>query len=76
MLLLLLYNYCVFVLYTGERRWEFVVELVDVVVIDVLPLPVVVLALVLDEPLFSDGCNRHCEAKENRKEIQKKTNRE
>ncbi len=41
-------------------------ELVDGVVTDVLPLPVVAVAVVVVEPLFSDGCNRHCEAKENR----------
>jgi len=52
----------VFVLYTGERRWELFVEVVDVVVIDVLPPPVVV----VDEPLLSDGCSRHCEAKEDK----------
>jgi hypothetical protein len=53
----------VFVLYTGERRWELVVELVAVaVVIDVFPFPVVV----VDEPLLSDGCNKHCEAKTKR----------
>jgi hypothetical protein len=52
----------VFVLYTGERRCELVVELVVVVVIDVLPPPDVV----VDEPLLSDGCNRHCEAKGDR----------
>jgi len=52
----------VFVLYTGERHCWLGVEFVDVVVIDVVPPPVVV----VDEPLFSDGCNRHCEAKGNR----------
>jgi len=35
-----------------------VVELVDVVEIDVLPFPFVV----VDETFVSDGCSRHCEA--------------
>jgi len=37
------------------------VELVDGVVVDVLPLPVVVV-----ESLVSDGCNKDCDAEENK----------
>ncbi len=36
-------------------------ELVDGVVVDVLPLPVVVV-----ESLVSDGCNKDCDAEENK----------
>ncbi len=48
-------------LYTGERRRGWFVELVDAVGRDVVLPPVIV----ADEPLFSDRCNKQCDAREN-----------
>ncbi len=46
-------------LYTGEWRWAWFVEFVDVAGIDVLLPPV----MVVDEPLFSDKWSRQRDAK-------------
>ncbi len=46
-------------LYTGERRRGWFVELVDAVGIDVLLPPVIV----VDEPLFSDRWSKQCDAR-------------
>ena len=48
-------------MYTDERCCWLLVELADVVVIDILLPP----AVVVDELLFSAVCKRHCEAKTN-----------
>jgi hypothetical protein len=48
-----------FVLYTGERRCWLFVELFDIVGIDAVLPPVIV----VDEPLFSDRWSKPCDAK-------------